>query len=156
MSLEFSQNTYQPPVNLDLVSMVVIESASHLGPFEGAIDFAVPVGTEVYASLDGTVINVTDTHDLYGNDPKFGPYVNFVALQHVNDEYSEYLHLGHSAAEVEIGQKVKAGQLLGRTGLSGWMTEPHLHWTVFKKVKTDFGSQCLRIKTSVPILEKRH
>jgi murein DD-endopeptidase MepM/ murein hydrolase activator NlpD len=51
-----------------------------------------------------------------------------VVLFHGAGLYSTYFHL--SRAEVQAGQEVARGQVIGRVGKSGRVTGPHLHWGV--------------------------
>ena len=97
-----------------------------------AIDFIVPVGTEVLASRDGVVIKIKQDSDKYGIDKKFADEVNYVATKHDDGTHAEYLHLGKNKVEVGKGDNVKWGYLLGYTGLSGIMSDPRLHFNVFK------------------------
>jgi murein DD-endopeptidase MepM/ murein hydrolase activator NlpD len=85
-------------------------SHSHTGQ-----DFAAPVGTPVHALADGTIIFAS--YD--------GAYGNKIAIQHEGGLVTWYAHL--SAFEVEIGDKVETGQLIGRVGDTGNTTGPHLH-----------------------------
>ena len=93
--------------------------------WHNGIDIAAPVGTEVYAPADGTVINV-------GNQDRFCPraaYGKFMVIKHNNGLTTLYGHL--SLYIVSIGQKVTRGQLIGYVGKTGWATGPHVHFTVF-------------------------
>jgi len=93
--------------------------------WHNGIDIAAPVGTEVYAPADGTVINV-------GNQDRFCPraaYGKFMEIKHNNGLTTLYGHL--SLYLVSIGQKVTRGQLIGYVGKTGWATGPHTHFTVF-------------------------
>jgi len=55
---------------------------------------------------------------------------NHVILEHVNGEYSRYVHLQHDSVCVKVGDIVKCGQKIGNLGHSGNSTEPHLHFDV--------------------------
>ncbi len=93
--------------------------------WHNGIDIAAPVGTELYAPADGTVINV-------GNQDKFCPraaYGKFVVIKHDNGLTTLNSHM--SLYVVSIGQKVTRGQLVGYVGKTGWVTGPHTHFTVF-------------------------
>jgi murein DD-endopeptidase MepM/ murein hydrolase activator NlpD len=90
-------------------------SNSHTGE-----DFAVPVGTPVQAVAAGTVFD-----DLLSSD-----YGTYVQIDHGNGYTTLYGHL--SSKEVKVGDKVKAGQRIGRSGQSGNVSGPHLHFEVRK------------------------
>lgn len=97
-----------------------------------AVDFLAEIGTPVLATRDGIVWKIKSDSDKWGLDKDLSQEVNFVAIDHGDGTYAEYLHLGKDKVVVERGQKVKVGDLLGYTGLSGCMDEPHLHFNVFK------------------------
>jgi len=83
-------------------------------------DYAVPVGTSVKAIADGIVMD-----DSPGAD--FGVYVQ---IDHGNGYQTLYGHL--QSKSVKIGQAVTAGQEIGKSGQSGNVTGPHLHFEVRK------------------------
>lgn len=141
-----SVNTYHLPVNRRLITETVIDSESHTGPYKGSVDFAIPLGTEVLAALDGKVTRVRDDSDKYSEDPASGPDVNYITLEHNNGELSEYLHLAKGSAVVNVGQTVRTGHILAKTGLSGWLYSPHLHFMVYKKDATNEDFQCLDVR----------
>jgi len=97
-----------------------------------AIDFLLDVGTPILASRGGTVVKTKSDSDRHGLDVKLANEVNYVAVNHGDGTFAEYLHLGKDQVEVEEGQEVQAGDLLGYSGLSGCMSHPHLHFNVFK------------------------
>jgi murein DD-endopeptidase MepM/ murein hydrolase activator NlpD len=78
-------------------------------------DFACPTGTPVHALGDGTIIFAAWD----------GAYGNKIAIQHAGGLVTWYAHL--SAFESKVGEKVKAGQLIGLVGSTGNTTGPHLH-----------------------------
>lgn len=87
------------------------------------IDLAAPTGTAVYATCAGTVVAAK-----YGAwDSSYG---NMVAIYHGNGDYTNHAHL--SKIKVKVGQKVKAGQLIGLCGSTGHSTGPHVHFEVHK------------------------
>ena len=53
---------------------------------------------------------------------------NHVILDHGNGEFSFLCHFRQGTVAVKKGDKVKAGDLLGRAGNSGNSSEPHLHY----------------------------
>jgi murein DD-endopeptidase MepM/ murein hydrolase activator NlpD len=82
------------------------------------LDFAVPQGTKVKAPADGVVTIVAD----YFFNGKT------VFIDHGQGFITMYCHL--SAFDVQKGQTVKRGQVIGRVGATGRATGPHLHWNV--------------------------
>lgn len=86
-------------------------------------DFAVPTGTNVYAAAAGKVVAVQTTEGT--ND--FGLHVK---LNHGNGYETIYAHL--SQVLVRMGDEVQKGQLIGKSGESGRVTGPHLHFEVRK------------------------
>ena len=55
-----------------------------------------------------------------------GGYGKMVEVDHGNGFATRYGHL--SQIDVEIGQSVKIGQIVGRVGSTGRSTGPHLHY----------------------------
>lgn len=58
---------------------------------------------------------------------------NYVMIDHGNSEYSLYAHLQPGSVPVHVGDRVKAGEVIGKLGSSGNSTEPHLHFHVCDK-----------------------
>ena len=54
----------------------------------------------------------------------------FLAFDHGKSEYSFYAHLQRGSVRVHKGDRVKAGDVVGKLGSSGNSTEPHLHFHV--------------------------
>jgi len=120
-------------------------SQGHHGPwshmkFDGsdstyAVDFALPLESPVLAAGDGTVIGFVDDVESYytGTDPKIGLGLptNMVVIKHGDGTIAFYLHLKKDSASVTKGQQIRQGDIIGVTGLSGWIgLRPHLHFQV--------------------------
>lgn len=91
------------------------------------LDFGAPMGTPIYATADGTVINATNGANGYGLA---------VDIQHGFGYETKYAHL--SKVNVHVGQKVKRGELIAYSGNSGLSKGPHLHYEIKKDgVKID-------------------
>ena len=91
--------------------------------FHRGIDIACPVGTEVFAARSGRVI-------FSGFN---GGYGLTVIIQHELGYQTVYGHLSRSL--VEVGQRVKGGNLIALSGNTGRTTGPHLHFEVRKDRK---------------------
>jgi len=130
---ERTKNIYQLPFPQDThLDGIETEGPSHKGPFRGAVDFIVPLGTKILAPLDGEVIEVVDGNSRFGDTDEFVDDLNYITIKHPNGEYSQPAHLEKGSAKVKVGDRVVAGQELGVTGNSGWMDKPHLHLLVFR------------------------
>jgi murein DD-endopeptidase MepM/ murein hydrolase activator NlpD len=88
------------------------------GSFHYGEDMAAPWGTPFYAAGDGIVIHA---------GPMSG-YGNAIMIQHSNGDVTVYGH--EEKVIVQVGERVKAGQLIGLVGSLGNSTGPHLHFEV--------------------------
>jgi murein DD-endopeptidase MepM/ murein hydrolase activator NlpD len=55
---------------------------------------------------------------------------NYVAIDQGNGEFSIYAHLKSGSVNMEVGDVVKAGHVIGKLGSSDNSTEPHLDFQV--------------------------
>lgn len=88
------------------------------GRMHEGVDMAGPMGTPVYATADGVVIQAGPA----------GDYGLFIKIQHEFGIETRYAHL--SAVGVEVGQRVSRGDQIGAMGSSGRSTGSHLHYEV--------------------------
>lgn len=84
------------------------------------VDVAAPAGTPVSAAAPGTVSLVRQ--DMYYTGKT-------VMLDHGHGVSSIYIHM--SEILVAEGERVARGQPIGKIGMSGRATGPHLHWGVY-------------------------
>lgn len=63
-----------------------------------------------------------------GKDPK--DIGNFVLIDHQNGEYSLLVHMKPGSVIVKPGDRVQAGQYVGRIGFAGDSIFPHLHYSL--------------------------
>jgi murein DD-endopeptidase MepM/ murein hydrolase activator NlpD len=83
----------------------------------------------VHACANGRVLKVKKSTAPGGG---FGYYV--VLRHYIDGQFytSLYAHLVPNSFQVKVGQKVRAGDVLGRMGTSGMSTGRHLHWEIWK------------------------
>jgi murein DD-endopeptidase MepM/ murein hydrolase activator NlpD len=87
-----------------------------------------PEGVPIVAALDGIVRVARGDSDVGGCDPRFAAESNYVVISHENGWETQYLHF--SKVVVIVGQRVKAGDLIGYSGKTGWACGSHLHFKV--------------------------
>ena len=85
------------------------------------VDFSAKTGTPVIATASGTVEKVESLKGGYGN---------YIQIKH-DDQY-QTLYAQLSEMDVQVGDKVEKGQLIGKVGNTGHSTGPHLHYEVIK------------------------
>jgi hypothetical protein len=87
-------------------------------------------GDEIRSAAAGKVVAVVaDRPDQeIGSWDLEQPAGNYVVVQHAAQVYGLYAHMMLGSATVAVGDRVEAGQPIGRVGNSGHSTEPHLHF----------------------------
>lgn len=88
---------------------------AHLG-----VDYAAPVGTPIWASAGGKVVEAA---------MKRGSG-NTVVIQHANGLATRYYHLSRFAKGLTPGKTVRQKEVIGYVGTTGLSTGPHLHFSV--------------------------
>ena len=86
------------------------------------IDYAAPMGTEIYAVGDGVITVRSYT----------GGYGNMVRIRHANGYETGYGHMSGYAQHQEIGSYVRQGDVIGYVGSTGLSTGPHVHFEMKK------------------------
>jgi MYXO-CTERM domain-containing protein len=105
-------------------------ATSHTGISQYAWDFGMPVGTEVKATRDGTILLIKMNSNLGGCSQTYANDANYVLVDHGDGTAALYLHLEHNSSSLKVGDPVAAGDTIARVGLTGWTCGPHLHFQV--------------------------
>ncbi|NIK78964.1 murein DD-endopeptidase MepM/ murein hydrolase activator NlpD [Paenibacillus castaneae] len=87
--------------------------------YHAGLDIGGAVGDPIYAAADGTVTR-SERDRIHGNN---------VMIDHGRGISTRYMHM--NARNVEVGDKVVKGQIIGQLGNTGRSTGPHLHYEVF-------------------------
>ena len=87
--------------------------------YHKGLDISVPAGTSVLAAKDGKVV-IAQYSATAGN---------YIGISHGGGVYTYYMH--NSRLLVKVGDKVKQGQVISKSGNTGVSTGPHLHFAVF-------------------------
>jgi murein DD-endopeptidase MepM/ murein hydrolase activator NlpD len=122
-SMAFADSNYTPSV-WPVLGHITDSFGERLDPFSGegafhtGVDVGADYGAAVHATADGVVLDVGQ-HTGYGR---------VVILDHGFGITTWYAHL--SAYAVVAGTRIKRGEVLGYTGISGRSTGPHVHYEV--------------------------
>jgi murein DD-endopeptidase MepM/ murein hydrolase activator NlpD len=84
------------------------------------VDWASPMGTPIYASGNGTV-------DKIGWEGGYGKYIR---IRHAIGYETAYGHMSAFARGMDVGKKVRQGQVIGYVGSTGLSTGAHLHYEI--------------------------
>lgn len=106
------------PVSGASVSARYHQAGGWAAGYHTGVDFAVGTGTPVKAAAAGTVVS----------SGWQGAYGNAVVIKHDDGRYTLSAHL--SSATASEGERVSAGEQIGRSGSTGNSTGPHLHFEV--------------------------
>ncbi|QIK70709.1 M23 family metallopeptidase [Erysipelothrix sp. HDW6C] len=111
------------------------------GGYHDGIDLALPIGTPVFSTNNGTVVLTSSSCDNNGsmkndcggigdnNLPGISGLGNFVIVK--VDGQDIFLAYGHLTSPLaKIGDKVSTNQQIGLSGHSGKSSGPHLHFVV--------------------------
>jgi murein DD-endopeptidase MepM/ murein hydrolase activator NlpD len=84
------------------------------------VDWATAYGTPIFASGNGVI-------------EKAGPaggYGKYVRIKHNNGYETAYGHMSAFAKGLEVGKRVRQGQVIGFVGSTGESTGPHVHYEI--------------------------
>src|SRR5467141_1494404 len=121
--MSFADSTYTPSI-WPVQGHITDSFGERLDPFSGegafhtGVDVASDYGAPVHATADG-IVNIADNHAGYGR---------LVVVDHGFGITTWYAHL--SAFTAVPGARVKRGEVVGYTGISGRSTGPHVHYEV--------------------------
>lgn len=89
-----------------------------LRPHQGT-DFGAPKGNKIYAAADGVVSRRRF------NAGGFGYYI---MITHDDQRVTLYAHMSKIMPHIQVGTRVRRGEVVGLVGATGLATGPHLHY----------------------------
>ena len=100
-----------------------------------AVDFGMDEGTPVLAARSGVVMSSeTDFYSSGTDMAKFASRANEIRILHGDGTMGVYAHLELESVVVAVGDRVSAGQVIARSGNTGFSTGPHLHFAVQRNI----------------------
>lgn len=109
-----------PTKNVYVTSYYGWRTINGVKGYHYGIDLRAAIGTQIYASDGGEVI-YCGTATGYGK---------LIKIRHDNGDVTYYAHL--SAYSVKVGTRVYKGQVIAKSGNTGRVTGPHLHFELRK------------------------
>jgi murein DD-endopeptidase MepM/ murein hydrolase activator NlpD len=104
---------------------------SHQELEKAAVDFLMPIGTDILASRSGEVVKVITNNTKRCSNTSICPN-NEVVVKHEDGTYARYVHLKYDEnPQVQVGQYVNRGQFLAYSGNVGNSMMPHLHFEIY-------------------------
>lgn len=132
---------YKLPVRIsDVLEIYRDTSLSHTEALAEAVDFLFVrddgdfsvEGLPIYAAADGEVAWTKSDSQKGGPDRQYWFDGNWISVKHGLNEYTHYEHLQHGGVLVKEGEAVRAGQLIGLSGNTGYTLLSHLHFERFQ------------------------
>lgn len=114
-----------------------------------ALDFNMPVGTPVCAAREGVIYSFKDDSNEGGPYASYKNKANYIIVKHNDGSFGCYWHLKYKGVVVKSGV-VSKGQIIGYSGNTGFLFNPHLHFSVKRKLgyQKDFFVKTKFITTS--------
>lgn len=116
------QTTDTPLITQDTIRYpldVAVRINQEFSAFHPGVDLGAEVGNPIKPFMAGRVVEAGYVTDGYGNT---------ILVDHGNGITSRYAHL--SKIDVKVGDSVTTNTEIGRVGLSGHTTGPHLHFEI--------------------------
>jgi murein DD-endopeptidase MepM/ murein hydrolase activator NlpD len=92
----------------------------HVSELHSGVDWGAPYGTPIFAAGNGEI----EEAGLKGG------YGKYVRIKHANGYETAYGHMTAFAKGIDIGTKVRQGQVIGFVGSSGMSTGSHVHFEI--------------------------
>src|ERR1700729_2023241 len=105
----------------------------HVSELHSGVDWGAPFGTPIFAAGNGEIEEIGLK----------GGYGKYVRIRHPNGYETAYGHMTAFAKGIDVGSKVRQGQVIGFVGSSGMSTGSHVH---FEIIVNDRFVDLMRIK----------
>ena len=92
----------------------------HVSELHSGVDWGAPYGTPIFAAGNGEI----EEAGLKGG------YGKYVRIKHANGYETAYGHMTAFAKGIDVGVKVRQGQVIGFVGSSGMSTGSHVHFEI--------------------------
>ncbi len=83
------------------------------------VDYSAARGTPIMATGNGVVVK---------RGWNSGGYGDLIEVRHANGFVTRYAHLSQYEPHIVVGKRITQGEVIGRVGMTGLATAPHLHY----------------------------
>lgn len=98
---------------------------------ENALDFDMPIGTDVLATREGIVVAIEDQYIGACLEENCRTKANYVLIYHQDGSFGNYAHIQYHGSKVKVGDWVEKGTIIARSGNTGFTKGPHLHFECY-------------------------
>ncbi|MDQ3682432.1 MAG: M23 family metallopeptidase [Bacteroidota bacterium] len=112
---------------------------SHRGRL--SLDFKMKRGSLITAARDGVVARVEQSFSGGGVHKKYLRKANQVVIKHSDGSQAYYGHVQQNGVLVNLGDTVRVGQVIAKSGNTGYSAFPHLHFIVWGPTPSGRRSQ---------------
>jgi murein DD-endopeptidase MepM/ murein hydrolase activator NlpD len=92
----------------------------HVSELHSGVDWAAPPGTPIFAAGNGEIEEIGEK----------GGYGKYVRIRHANGYETAYGHMTAYARGLDVGSRIRQGQIIGFVGSSGLSTGTHVHFEI--------------------------
>jgi murein DD-endopeptidase MepM/ murein hydrolase activator NlpD len=92
----------------------------HISELHTGVDWGAPFGTPIFAAGNGTIEEIGLK----------GGYGKYVRIHHANGYDTAYGHMTAFARGLDVGSRVRQGQIIGFVGSTGLSTGSHVHFEI--------------------------
>ncbi len=92
----------------------------HISELHTGVDWGAPFGTPIFAAGNGEIEEIGLK----------GGYGKYVRIRHANGYETAYGHMTAFARGLQVGSRVRQGQIIGFVGSSGLSTGSHVHFEI--------------------------
>ena len=93
----------------------------HINEMHTGVDWAAPLGSPIFAAGDGTIEQI---------GPR-GGYGKYIRIRHADGYETAYGHMIAFARGLDVGSRVRQGQVIGFVGSTGLSTGAHVHFEIW-------------------------
>ncbi len=113
--------------------------------YKHCVDFFLPKGIPIIAARTGIMTFRESRYSKTFVSEKDADKGNAIVILHTDGEESFYAHIEYHSVKVRVGEKVRRGQMIARSGQTGYAWYPHLHFGVYdkngKNIKINFAQR---------------